>query len=135
MFVFNYAKHSNYFRTLRSRFRASEQILFKARFLIFEKIAFLKILRECLNLVISGLRWKRRASRQAGMWTSVRQMKAGMAARTPVVALTPAAEARSKVGVSQLEFPPPPLGVSVRTLQDWEQGRRTHSGAAKTRGR
>jgi putative transcriptional regulator len=62
---------------------------------------------------------------------SVRQMKAGKAARTTVVVLTPAAEARAKVGVSQSEFALL-LGVSVRTLQDWEQGRREPSGAAKT---
>ena len=62
---------------------------------------------------------------------SVRQMKAGKAARTTVVVLTPAAEARAKVGVSQSAFALL-LGVSVRTLQDWEQGRREPSGAAKT---
>jgi DNA-binding transcriptional regulator YiaG len=45
--------------------------------------------------------------------------------------VTPAAEARAKVGVSQSAFAVL-LGVSVRTLQDWEQGRREPSGAAKT---
>ncbi|MFC5767946.1 helix-turn-helix domain-containing protein [Thauera sinica] len=62
---------------------------------------------------------------------SVRQMKAGQAARETRVALSPAVEARQKVGLSQAEFARL-LGVSVRTLQDWEQGRREPSGAAKT---
>lgn len=68
---------------------------------------------------------------QKDLLESVRQMKGGKAARTTVVALTPAAAARAKVGVSQSEFAAL-LGVSVRTLQDWEQGRREPSGAAKT---
>jgi putative transcriptional regulator len=68
---------------------------------------------------------------QNDLLQSVRQMKAGKSARTSLFALTPAAEARTKVGVSQSEFATL-LGVSVRTLQDWEQGRREPSGAAKT---
>lgn len=68
---------------------------------------------------------------QADLLESVRQMKAGRAARTTVVALTPAADARAKVGVSQSAFAAL-LGVSVRTLQDWEQGRREPSGAAQS---
>ncbi|QHF47032.1 transcriptional regulator [Pseudomonas sp. S35] len=62
---------------------------------------------------------------------SVRQMKAGKAARTTEVTLSAAAEARAKVGVSQSAFAEL-LGVSLRTLQDWEQGRRRPAGAAQT---
>ena len=38
---------------------------------------------------------------------------------------------RGKTGLSQARFAAL-LGVSVRTLQDWEQGRRAPSGAART---
>ena len=41
------------------------------------------------------------------------------------------AEARAKSGLSQDNFAAL-LGISVRTLRDWEQGRRTPSGAART---
>lgn len=47
-------------------------------------------------------------------------MKAGKAARKTEVTLSAAAEARAKVGVSQSAFAEL-LGVSLRTLQDWEQ--------------
>lgn len=62
---------------------------------------------------------------------SARQMRAGKAARVTTVEVTEAVQARNKVGLSQAEFARL-LGVSVRTLQDWEQGRREPSGAAKT---
>jgi putative transcriptional regulator len=38
---------------------------------------------------------------------------------------------REKTGLSQSRFAEL-LGVSVRTVQDWEQGRRAPSGAART---
>lgn len=68
---------------------------------------------------------------QSDLLESVRQMKAGRAARLADVPLTAAADARAKVGVTQAVFAEL-LGVSVRTLQDWEQGRREPSGAART---
>ena len=61
---------------------------------------------------------------------SVRQMKTGKA-RVTTVQVSAAAEARNRVGLSQSEFAKL-LGVSVRTVQDWEQGRREPSGAART---
>lgn len=68
---------------------------------------------------------------QADLLKSVRQMKAGKAARTTTVKLSVAAEARAKVGLSQNAFADM-LGVSLRTVQDWEQGRRQPTGAAQT---
>lgn len=68
---------------------------------------------------------------EAELLGAVRAMNAGKAARVTRVRQTAAAEARTKVGMSQTQFALL-LGVSVRTLQDWEQGRREPSGAAKT---
>jgi len=62
---------------------------------------------------------------------SVRQMRSGKAARTTQVKIPDAAQARARVGMSQQQFAAL-LGVSARTLQDWEQGRREPTGAAKT---
>ena len=61
---------------------------------------------------------------------AVRDIKAGRIGRTFRVEVTQATEARLKLGLSQADFAAM-LGVSVRTLQDWEQGRREPSGAAK----
>ena len=68
---------------------------------------------------------------QQDLLESVRQMKRGEAARVMKVQLPAAAEARAQVGLSQQDFASL-LGVSARTLQDWEQGRREPNGAAKT---
>lgn len=61
---------------------------------------------------------------------AIREIKAGKTGRVFHVEITQATEARLKLGLSQAEFAQM-LGVSVRTLQDWEQGRRQPSGAAK----
>jgi putative transcriptional regulator len=68
---------------------------------------------------------------QEDLLASVRQMRRGQAARVSKVALSAVAEARASVGLSQKEFAVL-LGVSARTLQDWEQGRREPTGAART---
>ena len=58
---------------------------------------------------------------------SVRQMKTG----TGTVVYSTIIAARQKSGLTQTQFAAL-LGVSPRTLQEWEQGRRSPSGAAKT---
>ena len=62
---------------------------------------------------------------------AVRDIKTGKIGRISTVEISPIATARQKIGLSQSEFAKM-LGVSLRTLQEWEQGRRTPSGAAKS---
>lgn len=63
----------------------------------------------------------------AELLQSVREMKAG---HVHVVS-SPVIQARKNTGLSQSQFAVL-LGVSVRTLQGWEQGRKQPSGAART---
>ena len=59
----------------------------------------------------------------------LRQLKRGEVGR--VVNVPSVAAIRQRTGLSQTHFATL-LGVSVRTLQEWEQGRRAPSGAART---
>ena len=59
----------------------------------------------------------------------LREIKVGEHGR--VVTVPSVSSIRQKTGLSQSRFAAL-LGVSVRTLQDWEQGRRAPSGAART---
>lgn len=61
----------------------------------------------------------------------VREIKAGGGRRFVVQSRSSIVEARLKVGLTQAQFAAL-LGVSKRTLEQWEQGRREPSGAAKT---
>lgn len=82
---------------------------------------------------------KRDATRDlnAELLESINQMNAGQIGRVSVVTRTgqviesPVAKARIASRLSQSQFAQL-LGISVRTLQEWEQGRRQPSGAAKT---
>ncbi len=73
---------------------------------------------------------ERDAKRDIGaeLLEAIREIKAGGGRRFSVN-VSQATEARLKLGMSQTEFAKM-LGVSARTLQDWEQGRRQPSGAA-----
>ncbi len=72
-------------------------------------------------------KWEASRDLEAELVESVRQMKRGegTVVHSPVIA------ARQNSGLSQAQFAQL-LGVSVRTLQGWEQGRKQPSGAAST---
>lgn len=78
-----------------------------------------------------------KAEAKGGLLQAVRDMKAGRAARVYVpdgkggMVRSEVARARMLSGLTQLKFASL-LGVSLRTLQEWEQGRKIPSGAART---
>ena len=71
----------------------------------------------------------RRRDIGAEILEGIRHLKRGEVGR--VITFPPVAETRARVGLSQSKFAQL-LGVSVRTLQEWEQGRRAPSGPART---
>jgi putative transcriptional regulator len=71
--------------------------------------------------------WESSRDLEAELIESVRQMVDGKTS----LAYSPVIAARKASGFSQAQFAVL-LGVSVRTLQGWEQGRKQPSGAART---
>lgn len=76
---------------------------------------------------------ERDAKRDLGaeLLQSVQQMKSGQKGAIHQVQVSQVIEARQKVGFSQRQFADL-MGVSLRTLQEWEQGRRNPSRAASS---
>lgn len=72
---------------------------------------------------------KSRRNIGAEILQGLRELKGGEHGR--VINVPDVTSIREKTGLSQARFAQL-LGVSVRTLQDWEQGRRAPSGAART---
>ena len=73
----------------------------------------------------------RRVKRDLGLeiLDGIREIKRGEHGR--VINVPSVSSIRENTGLSQKQFAQL-LGVSVRTLQEWEQGRRAPSGAART---
>jgi len=81
----------------------------------------------------SGAKTKRTTSGEdigRKLLQSVREMKGNKRGRVTAVDVNDVTQARHKAGLSQAQFAEV-LGISKRTLQEWEQGRRSPSGAAQ----
>ena len=76
-------------------------------------------------------RWEKSRNLGEELLQGVRDIKAGRIGRRYTAKSYSIVRAREKASLTQAQFASL-LGVSVRTLQDWEQGRREPSGAAKT---
>lgn len=77
------------------------------------------------------LQWEKTRNIGDEILEGIRDIKAGRMGRRYTAESYPIVRAREKSGLSQAQFATL-LGVSVRTLQEWEQGRREPSAAAKT---
>ena len=76
-------------------------------------------------------KWERSRNIGQEILEGIRDLKAGRMGRRFTVDSYAIVRAREKSGLTQAEFAKL-LGVSVRTLQDWEQGRREPNAAAQT---
>lgn len=76
-------------------------------------------------------RWEKSRNLGEEILQGIRDIKAGRIGRRFTVDSFAIVRAREKSGLSQAQFAAL-LGVSVRTLQEWEQGRREPSAAAQT---
>lgn len=78
-------------------------------------------------------RWARKTEfipRKDGTFLRRITLRDGTVEKEHVVSMDSPAAARARTGLSQARFAAV-LGVSTRTLQEWEQGRRTPTGAAR----
>lgn len=76
-------------------------------------------------------KWEKTRNIGEEILQGIRDLKAGRTGRRFTVDSYAIVRAREKSGLTQAEFAKL-LGVSVRTLQDWEQGRREPNAAAQT---
>ena len=76
-------------------------------------------------------KWEKTRNLGEEILQGIRDLKAGRTGRRFTVDSYAIVRAREKSSLTQAEFAKL-LGVSVRTLQDWEQGRREPNAAAQT---
>ena len=83
---------------------------------------------------VAADRWARKTEfipRKDGKILRRITLRDGTVEKEHVVSMDSPAAARARTGLSQTRFAAA-LGVSTRTLQEWEQGRREPSGAARS---
>jgi putative transcriptional regulator len=95
----------------------------------------MRLLFPGCKMLVRGLianKWKMaKKARDIGaeIFQGLRELRRGKIGR--VINVPDVARTREQTGLSQMRFAQL-LGVFVRTVQDWEQGRRAPTGAART---